>query len=95
MEEKDGTGLHDLAIDLDADAYNSQLEAFTDEDNRIFNELWTELNKNTGIRLAKERTRLASGAARRTAEIMVRFCVSVRGNTRLTNQIRSQCDFGT
>jgi hypothetical protein len=43
LEEKDGTGLHEMALELDVDAYDAQLEAFTEEDNRIFNELFGEL----------------------------------------------------
>ena len=82
MEEKDGTGLHDLAIDLDADAYYSQLEAFTEEDNRILNELWTQLNRDKGNRLASERTRLNGTTGRNSAEIMVKYCARLSPNAK-------------
>jgi hypothetical protein len=45
LEEKDGTGLHEIAIDLDVEAYDAQLEAFTEKGNRIVNELFGELTR--------------------------------------------------
>ena len=82
LEEKDGTGLHEMALELDVDAYDAQLEAFTEEDNRIFNELFGELTRNTGERLATERTRLRPALSTSSMEIIKKHCTGLSSNAK-------------
>lgn len=82
LEEKDGRGLHEMALELDVDAYDAQLEVFTEEDNRIFNELFGELTRNTGERLATERTRLRPASSTNSMEIMKKHCTRLSSNAK-------------
>src|SRR5258708_7662665 len=82
LEEKDGTGLHEIAIDLDVEAYDAQLEAFNEDDNRIFNELCGELTRTSGKRLATERTRLHPTSAPGSIEIMIKHCGRLSSNAK-------------
>ena len=72
LEENDGTELHNLAIDLDADWFLSKPDTVTEDDNRVFNELCGELTRNTGERLAAERTRLGPAPCIDPTEIISR-----------------------
>lgn len=62
-EAKDGTGLHDLAVDLDEDRYSDEVEGFSEDDNLVLREMDQELSKEAGALRASERTRVGTTAS--------------------------------
>ena len=69
-DANDWRGLEELAIDLHANA--SEVDGFTDEDNRVLNKMGTELRQETGAHLASERTRLSTPHPSMSAEILTK-----------------------
>lgn len=96
LDTKDATELHNLAIDLDVDSYYEELEEFTEEDNRILTELGTELTRNTGKRLATQRTRLGSTLSSSSADIVINHLkrLSPKGLKRAIAELKESLEGG-